>query len=99
MSKTYPGLDNDTYGGMTPTGTIIRDAKVFGFIDENESCEGWLAQGITSLYEKVHEAWQPYGHLVSNLPDELREKHARIHGEAFRRAKEMGWDAELGDDD
>jgi hypothetical protein len=29
----------------------------------------------------------------------LAAKHARIHDEAMKRAKGMGWDAELGDDD
>jgi hypothetical protein len=33
------------------------------------------------------------------LPPELAAKHARIHDEAMKRAKGMGWDAELGDDD
>lgn len=99
MNKTYPGLDNDHFGGMTPTGTIIRDAKVFGLIPEQESCAGWTSQGLQALYEKVHEAWLPYGHLVSNLPDELRERHARIHDEAIARARAQGWSGAIDDDD
>jgi hypothetical protein len=33
------------------------------------------------------------------LPAELAERHGRIHDEAMKRARGMGWDAELGDDD
>ena len=43
------------------------------------------------LYDQVFEAWRPYGHLVSRLPPELRERHNRIYGEALRRARQHGW--------
>ena len=94
MSKIriYPGLDKDKAGAMNPTGNVIRDAWVFGIIPETETCEGWTVQGIESLYDKVTAAWEPYGHLVSNLPEELREKHSRIYAEAVERAKSLGWD-------
>ncbi|MBI5451140.1 MAG: hypothetical protein HY940_07250 [Gammaproteobacteria bacterium] len=98
-SNLYVGIDQDRDGGMTPAGTMIRDAWVFGVIPESETCAGWTSQRLQDLYEKVYTKWLPYGHLVSNLPPELRERHARIHGEAFARAKAMGWQAELGDDD
>jgi hypothetical protein len=82
---------------MNPTGNIIRDAWVFGIIPETETCEGWMLQGIHALYDKVTKAWEPYGHLVSNLPDDLRERHERIYSEAVKRARQEGWDPELDD--
>ena len=98
-AKRYVGIDKDRFGGMTPTGTIIRDAWVFGLIPESETCEGWPLAQIQQLYDRVTRAWEPYGHLVSNLPPELRERHARIYDEAVRRARALGWDPDLSDED
>jgi hypothetical protein len=80
---------------MTPTANIVRDAWVFGLIPEDQTCEGWTFQGIEDLYDKVYAAWEPYGHLVSRLPAELKERHARIYTEAVTRARAAGWDPEL----
>ena len=74
-NKIFPGIDKDLESGMTPTGNIIRDAWVFGIIPESETCKGWTVQGIDDLYDKVTEAWEPYGYLVSRLPPELRAKY------------------------
>ena len=90
--ETYVGIDNDPQGAMNQTGNIIRDAWVFGIISEGETCEGWTLQGIQNLYDKVTKAWEPFGHLVSRLPPELRERHQRIYDEAVRQAREKGWD-------
>lgn len=90
--KKYIGIHNDPHGAMNATGNIIRDAWVFGIIPETETCEGWNEQGIEALYDKVTAAWEPYGHLVSRLPDDLRERHERIYSEAIRNAREKGWD-------
>ncbi len=98
-AKRYVGIDNDSFGGMTPTGTIIRDAWVFGLVPESETCEGWTMAQLQQLYDRVTKAWEPYGHLVSNLPPELRERHARIYDEAVQRARELGWDPDLSDED
>jgi hypothetical protein len=98
-AKIYEGIDKEPKGAMNPTGNIIRDAWLFGLIPEDETCAGWTVQGIDALYDKVTAAWAPYGHLVSNLPPELREKHQRIYDAATARARELGWDPELGDDD
>ena len=95
QGRTYIGLDKDKHGGMNPTGNIIRDAWVFGLIPETETCEGWLQQGIDALYENVFNEWEKYGHMVSNLPDDLREKHKRIYDEAIKLARESGWNPEL----
>jgi hypothetical protein len=84
---------------MTPTGNIIRDAWVFGIIPETETCAGWNMQRIEALYDHVAAAWQPYGHLASRLPPELRERHACIYAAAVERARAAGWDPELDDDD
>ena len=63
-SKIYEGIDKDPTGAMNPTGNIIRDAWVFGLISETETCAGWTVGGLNSLYDKVVEAWAPYGLLV-----------------------------------
>jgi len=89
--KTYVGIHRDHFGGMTDTGRIIRDAWVFEIISEAETCEGWESGRLEQLYDKVHEAWRPYGHLVSRLSPELRKRHERIYEEAIRQAKALGW--------
>lgn len=98
--KRYVGVHNDINGGMTDTAKIIRDAWVFGLIPESETCEGWLAAGIEDLWRRVDAEWEKYGFLVGRLPEELRERFLRIHGEALERARAAGWDGEnelLGD--
>ncbi|WP_236961909.1 hypothetical protein [Hydrogenophaga sp. SL48] len=97
--QTYAGIANEEHHGMTMTGRIIRDAWVFGIVPEGEGFAGKGAGDLQNLFEAVHKAWEPYGQLPSHLPPELAERHARIHAEAVTRAKAMGWDAELGDDD
>ena len=97
--KRYVGIDKDLNGGMTDTGKIIRDAWVFGLIEESETCEGWLPQGIEDLWRKVQLEWEKYGYQVSKLPDQLRERFMRIQDEAVQRARAAGWDPELFDDD
>jgi len=97
--KTYQGIDKDPKGSMTPTGNIIRDAWVFGIIPETETCAGWTLQGIEALYDKVTEAWAPYGHLASRLPPSLRERHRLIYEAAVQRARAEGWIPELNDND
>lgn len=100
QEKRYVGIDKDMNGGMTDTGKIIRDAWVFGLIPETETCEGWNAQGLEQLWEKVNQRWSEYGFQVGALPEELREKFLRIHEEAVQRARTEGWDPdrEIGDD-
>jgi len=100
-TQKYVGINNDINGGMTAIGKIIRDAWVFGLIPETETCEGWPVQGIDALLDKVNVEWDKYGCLVSNLPDELRQRHQRIHDEAVRKAVAAGWSGEMetGDED
>ena len=101
MSKPdkYVGINNDLHGGMTTIGKIIRDAWVFGIIPETETCEGWLIGGIDNLLNKVNAEWDKYGCLVSNLPEELRQRHERIHSEALQKARATGWSGEIETDD
>jgi len=92
--KSYMGLKDDLQNGMTPTAKIILDAKVFGLIDIEQDCKGWTVGGVTALYDKVSLAWEPYGLLPSNLPDDLRLRHEEIFGAAIKIAKGHGWDPE-----
>lgn len=91
----YVGINNEKFGGMTDIGKIIRDAWVFELIPETETCEGWNQQGLNALLNKVNAEWDKYGCMVSNLPEELFERHQRIYGEAVAKAKEAGWNGEL----
>ena len=96
----YPGIDKEPNGAMSRTGNIIRDAWVFGLIPESQTCEGWPMGRLEALYEEVSAAWMPYGHLASNLPPELKQRHAQIYGEAIANARQQGWnpDDALKDD-
>jgi len=96
--KIYAGIDNDEYGGMTPTGNIIKDAWVFGIIPEEQTCEGWSLPRIQALYDQVTDAWVPYGYLVSKLPPELAERHTRIYDAAIKIARDKGWAPDLDDE-
>ncbi|MCG6970758.1 MAG: hypothetical protein PVF34_12105 [Gammaproteobacteria bacterium] len=101
MSKPdkYVGIQNDINGGMTTIGKIIRDAWVFELIPETETCEGWNLAGIDALMDKVNKEWDKYGCMVSQLPDELRQRHERIHGEAINKARAAGWSGDHETDD
>lgn len=97
--NTYVGINNDINGGMTTIGKIIRDAWVFELIPETETCEGWNLAGVDALLQKLNAEWDKYGCLVSHLPEQLLERHQRIHGDAIARAKENGWSGELETED
>ncbi len=95
----YVGINNEVHGGMTTIGKIIRDAWVFGIIEETETCEGWNFAGVDALLDKINVEWDKYGCLVSHLPPELRERHERIHGKAIAEAHAAGWCGEVETDD
>ena len=99
--KLYCGIDNDVYGGMTPIGTIIRDAWVFGILPEDETCENWSHGRLQNLHDQTKAEWDRYQCLASNLPDDLRQRHTRIYQQALENARRKGWDPEqnLADDD
>lgn len=93
--KLYCGIDKDHYGGMTPIGTIIRDAWVFGILPESETCENWSHDRLQVIHDKTKLEWDKYGCLVSNLPEELRQRHAEIYNRAVKQARELGWSPDL----
>lgn len=97
--QNYIGIDQDENGGMTHLGRIVMDAWVFNILPESEKCKGWNASQMQILYEKVYAAWEPYAHLPSRLPDELRQRHTEIYTQAIKNAKKKGWNTELDDDD
>jgi hypothetical protein len=97
--QTYVGVDQDTNGGLTHLGRIVFDAWVFGILQETETCAGWDSARMQKLYEQVYAAWEPYAHLPSRLPEELREKHTRLYAQAIQTARAKGWDAELDEDE
>ena len=96
---TYVGINNDVNGGMTTIGKLIRDAWVFGLLEESETCKGWNFAGVDALLDKVNKEWDKYGCLVSHLPSDLFERHQKIHGEAVKLAKEAGWSGEVETED
>jgi hypothetical protein len=98
-AQTYAGVDREENGGLTHMGRMVRDAWVLGILPETETCVGWDAARMQNLYEKVYAAWEPYAHLPSRLPDELRARHASIYGRAIEGARKKGWDPELGEDE
>ena len=99
-AKSYVGIEADDYGGMTPTGKIVREAWIFGLIPEDEGCAGWTPGQVEALWVRVSAEWEKYGFSVAALPEELRERFMRIQGEATQRARAAGWnpEGELGSD-
>jgi len=89
--KTYPGLDNDEYGGMTPVGNTIRDAWVFGLLPEGETCTGWTQNALETLYKGVSETWERYEYDVKKMPEEMQARHEQIHKTAIEKALKLGW--------
>jgi hypothetical protein len=97
--QIYVGIEQDNNEGLTHLGRIVRDAWVFGILPKTETCAGWSSAQMQDLYEKVYTAWEPYAHLPSRLPDELRDRHMQLYTQAIENAKKKGWDTALDDDD
>lgn len=95
---TYAGFHHDKHG-VTMMGRVVLDGWLFGFIPETEDCAGWDLGRMQVLMEKVEAEWDKYSALPSRLPPELRERHAALYAMAVARARENGWDPELGDDE
>ncbi|AOU98088.1 hypothetical protein BI364_09050 [Acidihalobacter yilgarnensis] len=92
QKRTYIGIDQDKFGGMTPTGAIVKDAWIFGLLQETEdTCAGWDAGRMQILYDKTSELWAQYHYRVEALPEDIRARHERIHREAMARARALGW--------
>ncbi len=100
MNKpVYPGIDEDSQGGLTHLGRIVMDAWVFGILPETQRCAGWDYGRMQDLYEKVNQRWDEFGPIPAHLPEPYRANHQRIYAEAVERARQQGWDPELADDD
>ena len=100
MAKhNYCGIDKDHFGGMTPIGTIIKDAWVFGILPQSETCEDWSHDRLQLIFDQTRDEWDKYGCLFSNLPEELKQRHTDIYDATTEKARQMGWNPELGDDD
>lgn len=95
----YAGVNDDADGGLTPLGRIVIDAWLFGLLPEEETCSGWTMEQMQVLYEKVYAAWEPYAHLPSALPPELRERHALFYEQRIALARNQGWDTDLSHED
>lgn len=90
--RKYVGIHDDQYGGMTYLGSLIKDAWIFGLLPETQTGEGWTHGAMEALGEKVQAQWDKYGYRVSDLPEDIRQLHQRIHAEAIERARSLGWD-------
>ncbi len=98
MENTYVGFNNDHHG-ITQLGRIVLDGRVFGLIPETEDCAGWDLGRMQQLMDKVSIEWDKYANLPSRLPPELFQRHSEIYKQATGRAREKGWNPELGDDE
>jgi hypothetical protein len=98
MKKIYPGLGDDSHG-LTPTGRMVLDARVFGLIGDAEDCAGWELGRIQALMSRVEQEWDRHGGLPSALPPDLAERHRRIYDQAIRVAGTRGWNPELDDEE
>lgn len=98
MTDRYVGLNQDRHG-ITQLGRIVLDARLFGFIPEEEDCAGWDLARMQSLMERVNAEWDKYGNLPSRLPDTLRARHEQAYARAMEAARAKGWDPELGEDE
>jgi hypothetical protein len=96
--KIYVGLNGDKHG-LTQLGRIVLDARLFGFIPEDEDCAGWDMARMQMLMDRIQDEWDKYGNLPSRLPDDLRQRHAEIYTQAMSVARSKGWDPELGDEE
>ena len=90
----YVGLEIDLSqgDGITPIAKIVLDARLFGLIEDSQTCKGWPAGKIQELYDQVAKAWEPFGNLPSQLPDDLRKKHEQLYQPAITTTKQSGWD-------
>jgi len=98
MSKTYVGFHNDTHG-ITQLGRMVLDGWLFGLIPETEDCVGWDMGRMQALMDKVGVEWDKYANLPSRLPPELQQRHTEIYAKAMAKAREKGWNPELGEDE
>lgn len=94
----YSGFNQDTHG-MTMLGRVVIDAWLFELLARTEDCAGWDLHRMQQLMDKVAQAWDAHGALPSRLPPELQQRHTELYAWATARARGLGWNPELGDDD
>ena len=51
------------------------------------------------IHDQTKKEWDKYGYLVSNLPDDLRQRHSEIYQPAVDNARKLGRDPQLESDD
>jgi hypothetical protein len=95
---TYPGFNADTHG-ITQLGRVVLDGWLFGLIPDDEDCAGWDKQRMQVLTNNIEARWDEYGNLPSRLPPELLARHTELYEWATNRARNRGWNPELGDED
>ncbi|PKO63614.1 MAG: hypothetical protein CVU23_10050 [Betaproteobacteria bacterium HGW-Betaproteobacteria-17] len=107
LGASCVGLSGDLWPGGAWTVSLtadtdyyfVLDGWLFGFIPETEDCPGWHLGQMQTLTEKIEAEWDKYGNLPSRLPPELMERHTALNKMAVERAREKGWDPELGEDE
>jgi hypothetical protein len=97
-TPTYSGFNQDTHG-ITMLGRLVLDGWLFGLIPREEDCAGWDLQRMQGLTSQVEAKWDEYGNLPSRLPDDLRARHAELYEWATERARNLGWDPTLAEDE
>lgn len=94
----YSGFNQDTHG-VTMLGRLVLDGWLFGLIPRDEDCAGWDRQRMQCLAQQVEAIWDENGNLPSRLPDDLRARHAELYAWATERARGLGWDPTLDEDE
>lgn len=94
----YPGLHHDGHG-MTMLGRVVLDAWMFGLLPRTQDCAGWDLGRMQVLMNQVQDKWDAFAGLPSRLPPDLLAVHTELYEWAQTRARGLGWNAELGDDD
>jgi len=94
----YAGFYHDKHG-MPMLARVVLDGWLFGLLPESEDCAGWQLGQMQTLADKIEAEWDQYGNLPSRLPSDMRERHEALYRMATERARGMGWDPELGEDE
>jgi hypothetical protein len=97
-SRPYAGFHADSHG-MTMLGRTVLDAWLFELLPRENDCAGWDLPRMQVLMDAVQRRWDECGGLPSQLPEALRQRHAELYDWATRRARTLGWQTELGDDE
>lgn len=94
----YAGFMQDGHG-MTVLGRLVLDAWLFGVLPREQDCAGWDLGRLQGLIQQVQDKWDENGLFPGRLPADLRQRHEELYNWATERAKGLGWDPALGDDD